>query len=106
TYIISATANDPNVALTAFPGTLTVLFADTPQVDPALTTNKQPAFPPPLSVAALSLTLAPSIMSNFQITYSADWAPTENLHHVLASFSFLNTGKVSVTNYLGAVRLW
>ncbi|MDX6462123.1 MAG: domain type, partial [Acidobacteriaceae bacterium] len=110
TYPVTGTSGYPNVDLTILPGILTVTlaFANTPRVDPALVTAKQVAAPPP-PVSAISLILSPNSQGIFQINYSTDWSvfsgsgggrPT-----ALALSSFLPETPSGET-YQGGIRPW
>lgn len=103
TYTISAVSSDPNVRLRVVPGTLTVVFADSPQIDPALTTAGLFRSVPLLSATGLSPGWAPSGLSTFQIIYPTN---SDKPDGALDSFSPWGAGNVSNATHRGSVRPW
>jgi filamentous hemagglutinin family protein len=107
TYSITGTSTYPNVDLTVLPGTLTINFASTPQVDPSMVAAKR-IDPPPLSVAALGNILPPGSLGLLQVSFSTSWSSlgnSGNPSQPLASSSFLTSGTSSAT-YQGGIRPW
>ncbi len=107
TYTITGAGTYPNVDLTVVPGTLTINFAGTPQVDPSMVAAKR-VDPPPLSAAALGNILPPSSLGLLQVSFSTNWSSlgnSGNPSQPLASSSFLTSGTSSAT-YQGGIRPW
>jgi len=107
TYTITGTSTYPDVDLTVLPGTLTINFASTPQVDPSMVAAKR-IDPPPLSVAALGNILPPGSLGLLQVSFSTSWSSLStsgNPSQPLASSSFLSSGTSSAT-YQGGIRPW